>query len=474
MDKLIILLTLGTFMASVDATIVILALPTISNELSAPLFLTSWVIILYTLIIAVFTTQLGRIGDIYGRARMYNLGFAIFTVGSALCGLSNNIYMLLASRAIQAIGGALLQANSGAIVADNYPRNKIGRPFGYLALGWNLGATIGVFLGGAITTLLGWRFIFFINIPIGVIATLLGYRILKDKAKVKARLDILGSALLLISLTLYSLSSSYITVQGVTEFNVFLIILATVFLVLFIIAERKSRSPLIDLRVFKNRVLSASLLALFFQSLGAISTSFLLTLYLQGVRGFSPLYTSIMLSPSYIIASILSPIAGRLTDRYGARVIATLGLSSILLSLILYFMLLTPTTPTYLIAIISSLSGIGSSLFYPANNSAVMGNANAEYYGSISGILRTIGNIGILGSYALSISISSLTIPRNVALGVFAGSVEIGGLSLEYIKGIKDTLLVSIGLIIIAILLSVIRGREERLASSLARNNSNS
>jgi len=474
MDKLIILLTLGTFMASIDATIVILALPTISNELSAPLFLTSWVIILYTLIIAVFTTQLGRIGDIYGRARMYNLGFAIFTVGSALCGLSNNIYMLLASRAIQAIGGALLQANSGAIVADNYPRNKIGRPFGYLALGWNLGATIGVFLGGAITTLLGWRFIFFINIPIGVIATLLGYRILKDKAKVKARLDILGSALLLISLTLYSLSSSYITVQGVTEFNVFLIILATVFLVLFIIAERKSRSPLIDLRVFKNRVLSASLFALFFQSLGAISTSFLLTLYLQGIRGFSPLYTSIILSPSYILASILSPIAGRLTDRFGARVIATLGLSSMALSLILYFMLLTPATPTYLIAIISSLSGIGSSLFYPANNSAVMGNARAEYYGSISGMLRTIGNIGILGSYALSISISSLTIPRNVALSVFAGSVEIGGLSLEYIKGIKDTLLVSIGLIIIAILLSVIRGREERLASSLARNNSNS
>jgi len=474
MDKLIILLTLGTFMASIDATIVILALPTISNELSAPLFLTSWVIILYTLVIAVFTTQLGRIGDIYGRARMYNLGFAIFTVGSALCGLSNNIYMLLASRAIQAIGGALLQANSGAIVADNYPRNKIGRPFGYLALGWNLGATIGVFLGGAITTLLGWRFIFFINIPIGVIATLLGYRILKDKAKVKARLDILGSALLLISLTLYSLSSSYITVQGVTEFNVFLIILATVFLVLFIIAERKSRSPLIDLRVFKNRVLSASLLAFFFQSLGALSTSFLLTLYLQGIRGFSPLYTSIILSPSYIIASILSPIAGRLTDRYGARVIATLGLSSMTLSLILYFMLLTPSTPTYLIAIISSLSGIGSSLFYPANNSAVMGNARAEYYGSISGILRTIGNIGILGSYALSISISSLTIPRNIALSVFAGSVEIGGLSLEYIKGIKDTLLVSIGLMIIAILLSVIRGREERLASSLARNNSNS
>ncbi|MEM1645365.1 MAG: MFS transporter [Ignisphaera sp.] len=465
MDRLIFLLTLGTFMASIDATIVVLALPIISEELSSPLFLTSWIIILYTLVIAVFTTQLGRIGDIYGRAKMYNLGFMIFTIGSALCGFSINIFMLLASRVIQAIGGALLQANSGAIIADNYPRQRIGRPFGYLALGWNLGATAGVFLGGLITTLLGWRFIFFINIPVGVVATTLGFKVLKDKNKVNAKLDILGASLLLISLTLYSLSSSYITVEGISLSNVILIILGTIFLLLFILTERTAESPLIDLRVFKNRVLSASLFASLFQSLGAISISFLFTLYLQGIRGFTPLYTSLILSPSYILASIFSPIAGRLTDKYGARVIATLGLSIMLVAVVCYILLLTPDTSILLIALVSSLIGVGSSLFYPANNSAIMGNARAEYYGSISGMLRTLGNIGILGSYALSISISSLTIPRNIALSVFSGSVSLGGLPIEYISGIRDSLIVSVGIIVVAIILSLIRGKEERLSA---------
>jgi EmrB/QacA subfamily drug resistance transporter len=460
-------------MASVDATIVVLALPSISEELNSPLYLTVWIIMGYTLVISVFTTQLGRIGDIYGRAKMYNIGFIIFTLGSALCGFAINTLNLIIARVIQAIGGALLQANSGAIIADNVPRNQVGKAFGYLALGWNAGATLGVVLGGLIATYLGWRFIFWINIPIGIFAVLSGLKVLKDKVRINAKLDMIGAFSLFLSLLFFSLSSSYVTIEGLNSVNILLIILGILFLIIFILIENNIKYPLIDLRIFKNKVLSASLFALLFQSLGALSLSFLLTLFLQGILGLNPFETSIALVPSYIISAILSPYSGRLSDRYGARIVATVGLSLIALSILLYILLLDNNIKIYEIILISILTGIGSAMFYPANNSAVMGNARMEFYGSISGMMRTLSNIGILGSYALSISISSLTIPRSIALEVFSSSISIGDISPEFLLGIKEAMIVSLVLILISIILSVIRGKEERILNGRTSNKNN-
>lgn len=152
-QKIIIsILMLGTLMGSIDSTIVILAFPTISDSLHADFIATLWVILIYLLVVAICTTQLGRIGDLYGRSRMFNAGFGIFTMGSLFCGLSPGISWLIFSRGIQAIGGALMQANSGAIVADTFPPNARGTAFGYISLGWTSGAVLGIVLGGVITT----------------------------------------------------------------------------------------------------------------------------------------------------------------------------------------------------------------------------------------------------------------------------------------------------------------------------------
>ena len=169
-------LMLGTLMGSLDSTIVILAFPTIADSFHSDLISTLWVILIYLLVVAVTTTQLGRIGDIYGRSRMFNTGFGVFTLGSLFCGLSPSIWWLIASRAVQALGGALMQANSGAIVADTFPPNQRGSAFGYISLGWTGGAMLGIVLGGIITTFVGWEYIFFINLPIGIVATVLGLR----------------------------------------------------------------------------------------------------------------------------------------------------------------------------------------------------------------------------------------------------------------------------------------------------------
>jgi MFS family permease len=172
------ILMLGTLMGALDSTIVILAFPTISSSLHSDMLTAIWIILVYLLVVAVCTTQLGRIGDIYGRSRMFNTGFVIFTLGSLFCGLSPTITLLIASLVIQALGGAFMQANSGAIVADTFPPNVRGKAFGYISLGWTSGAMLGIVLGGIITTFVGWEYIFFINIPIGIIASVLVHRFL--------------------------------------------------------------------------------------------------------------------------------------------------------------------------------------------------------------------------------------------------------------------------------------------------------
>ena len=171
---------LGTLMGSLDSTIVLLAFPTINNSLHSNLATSLWIILAYLIVIAVATTQMGRIGDIYGRSRIFNLGFVIFTVGSALCGFSPHIYLLIGFRAVQAVGGAILQATSGAIIADYFPRERRGRAYGYNSLGFTAGALLGIVLGGIITSFISWQYIFFINIPIGIVAVYVGIRYLKD------------------------------------------------------------------------------------------------------------------------------------------------------------------------------------------------------------------------------------------------------------------------------------------------------
>jgi MFS family permease len=192
---MLFILVLGTLMGALDSTIVILAFPDIAEGLNSNIATTIWIILIYLLILAITTTPFGRLGDIYGRSRMFNSGFAIFTIGSALCGFSPSINYLILFSAIQAIGGSLLQSNGGAIIADIFPVQERGKAFGYNSMGWTIGSMIGIVLGGIITTFVGWEYIFFINIPIGIVAVLLGIIYLKDIGRVDAKMDLGGMAL---------------------------------------------------------------------------------------------------------------------------------------------------------------------------------------------------------------------------------------------------------------------------------------
>jgi EmrB/QacA subfamily drug resistance transporter len=453
---------LGTLMGALDSTIVLLAFPTINDSLHSNLATSLWIILAYLIVLAVATTQMGRIGDIYGRSRIFNLGFVIFTVGSALCGFSPHIYLLIFFRAVQAVGGAIMQATSGAIIADYFPRERRGRAYGYNSLGFTVGALLGIVLGGIITSFISWQYIFFINIPIGVVAVTVGLKYLKDLGKTSAKLDLVGMGLLASALVLLSYGLVNFAAQGLSALNVALAAIGAVLLPAFVLYDRRLENPLVDFQALKIKVLRNAILAAFFTSVGYFSVIFLVIMYLQGIRALTPLNASLLLVPGYVAGSFLGPIMGRLSDKYGSRDIATLGIFFLAVAVLIY-LTMGVMTPLYIVLFASAVSGLGTSMFFPANNSAVMANARAGSYGGISGLLRTVQNIGLVGSYVLSISVAAASIPRSVAFEVFIGTKSLsGGVSQAFISGIDHAFYASVAILALAGILSYIRGKESR------------
>lgn len=462
----------GVTMSAIDTTAVVLGIPVMKTELHSDLLSMVWVIMAYLLITTIATTQVGRLGDMFGRVRMYNLGFAIFTVFSLFCGFSENGAELIAFRIFQGLGGAFIFANSGAILADTFPPNERGKAFGYNGIGWSLGAILGILVGGAFVTFLSWRYIFFINVPIGTGATLVGYFMLKEKSpRLKESLDYGGLLLLGAGLFLILYGVSNITGSGWDYTSGLEMLMGAMLIVSFIFLEMRIKHPLLDLSILRSRILTASIFAAFFQSLATFAVLFLIIMYLQGPRGLSPWNSSILLIPGYILGGVVAPLSGRLSDRIGARVVATIGLSVQIVGILIY-LTFAISTSIYVVILGAVVYGSGNSAFFAPNNSAVMSSAPPKAYGVSNGLLRTMANVGMLSSFAVALLMSSLSIPRTYAFQIFLGVGKINGqLSLEYIRGMHTALLVSIVMLLIAIVLSVLRGRETRNAPPVVRNN---
>ncbi|HUK80882.1 MAG TPA: MFS transporter [Nitrososphaerales archaeon] len=453
----------GVMMSAVDTTAVVLGLPVMMVDLHTDILSMIWVIMAYLLVITILGTQVGKLGDMLGRVRMYNLGFAIFTFGSLLCGLSATGPQIVDFRVLQGVGGALISSNSGAIIADTFPENRRGRAFGYTGFGWSAGAIMGILVGGAFVTFLNWRYIFFINLPIGLAATTVGYVRLRDSApRVRSTFDLLGMVLLGVGLYLWLTFLTDVTGSGWSLTYLPGVLAGTLLMIGFAVWERYYSSPLLNLALLKQRVLTASMLASFFQSLASFAVLFLVIMYLQGPRGLSPWDASVLLIPGYVLGGLVAPIAGRLSDKVGARVIASLGLLIQAVGMLTYYTL-SLGTPLYVVILGSIMTGAGSSCFFPANNSAVMASAPRGAYGIASGLLRTFSNIGMVSSFAVALLIASLSIPRQLAFEIFLGTGGINGaLSAAFVDGLHSALVGSISLLGVALLLSVLRGKEAR------------
>ncbi|MGA7192208.1 MAG: MFS transporter, partial [Anaerolineales bacterium] len=321
--------TIGALMAAIDSTIVILGLPDMMVKLHADLISMIWVIMAYILVSTVFLLSFGRVADMFGRVRMYNLGFVVFTIGSALCGFSGNATQLIIFRLIQGSGAAMMVVNSVALITEVFPPNERGKALGLNAITFSIGGVAGPILGGLILTLADWRWIFFINVPVGIFGAIWGYRVLREMSvrKKGEKFDgigagsfSLGLTALLIALTL-GIEYSFTSTPIVVLFIFFLIGVA-----FFIWWERRAPNPVLDLSLFNNRVYNFSVLSAMIQSLALFAVNFLIVFYLQGVRGYDPLKAALLLIPLPVATSIIAPLGGNIADRIGARIPATIGL----------------------------------------------------------------------------------------------------------------------------------------------------
>ncbi len=460
--------TIGALMAAIDSTIVILGLPDMMVKLHADLIEMIWVIMGYILVSTVFLLTFGRVADMLGRVRMYNLGFVVFTVGSALCGFSASAPELILFRLVQGSGAAMMVVNSVALITEAFPPNERGRALGLNAITFSIGGVAGPILGGLILTLADWRWIFFINVPIGLFGAAWGYRVLREMSvrKQGERFDGVGAAsfslgltALLIALTL-GIQADFTSPIILTLFGVFVVGVA-----FFLWWERRPANPVLDLSLFDNRVYNFSVLSAMIQALALFAVNFLIIFYLQGVLGYDPLKAALLLIPLPIVTSIVAPIGGNIADRIGARIPATLGLL-IQGAALLWFVRITPSTPYWDLAIGLAVMGLGGGLFYPPNTSAAMNASPRNRLGIASGTLATLRQAGMVTSFALSLAVAASSLPRAVMMQLFVGNnVTLGSAPmLAFVTGMHSAFTVSTVLVVIAAGISFVRGPEDRAA----------
>ncbi len=456
-----VVIMIGVLITAIDTTIVVLALPEIQRGLKVGLASVIWVVIGYLLVITLLATQVGRLGDMFGRVRMYETGFLIFILGSLACALSWNEASIIIFRIIQGIGGAFITANSGAIIADLYPPEHRGRAYGYNSIGWSLGAVLGIIIGGFIVTYISWRWIFWINVPIGIGAIMLAIKIFKDKTdRQKHKLDPLG--MFSLGFGLFGLLWA-VTKLATTSINTSILsflIGGIVLLFIFWLIERHQEEPMLHFSIFKIPTMTPSLLAAMFQGLANFAILFLVIMYLQGPRGLTPINASLLLVPGYIIGSAIGPFAGRLADKIGPVLPATFGLGIQVVALFIYAHLAI-NTGLWLVVIASIINGIGASSFFPANSSAIMKASPAKMFGISSGMMRTFANIGMVFSFSVAILVASRSITKKLAFAIFVGVTNLHGhLAIAFTNGLHAAFYVLMSFMLIAALLSLLRGKK--------------
>lgn len=451
-------------MVAIDSTIVILALPNMLQDLHSDLVRMTWVIIGYLLVNTVLQLTFGRMADMFGRVRMYNLGFIVFTVGSVLCGLAQSDTMLIGSRLIQGVGGAMLSANAMAIVTEVFPPSQRGQAMGINAITWGAGSVLGPVLGGFILAITSWRWIFLVNLPIGIIGTLAAYLLLHDIAPNPRgeRFDLLGAFFFSVGLICFLLGLTGGIGSGWLSPSILgLLILGILAMLAFVIRERRVPYPMLDLRLFNNRLYAFSVAAATLQSLSVFAVNFLLIFYLQGVRGYSPLTTAFLILPLALVTSVVGPIGGRLADRIGGTIPATVGLAVQGVALLL-LALLAPTTPYLVLALALGLMGLGGGLFWSPNTSTTMGAAPRNRLGVASATLNTMRNVGMVFSFAVALAVAAASMPPALVNQVFLGTVGHLALSisLAFTAAMSHAFIASIIICVIAIGFSLVRGSQ--------------
>lgn len=411
--------TLGAFMAAVDSNIVTIALPYISKGLSAGYSLLGWVLAGYVLTVAALVLQSGKLGDIYGKKNVYLIGFAVFGVASALCGLSGTAYELIAFRIVQGVGASIMIATAIPMIFASFPPSERGAAVGVNSVAWAVGAVAGPVLGGVLTAI-DWRLIFYVNVPVAALAILVGRARIPGSLNVKGghvgRLNlfsatVLGVAIALVMLWLTLLDSRLVPlgILGVAAFGV---------------VELKSGNPVLNRELLKSRGFVYSVVSLGVMMTAFFGIVFVMSFYFQSVAGFSPLSAGLWIAPLPIALAVTNPLAGRVFDRiHRPAATSIVGAAVVVISLLLLGSAMSARTPGMEVGALLAVIGLGGGFVWAPSISSALKFARSEMRGVANGTAFTLIYIAFATSVALVISISTSALPPGLAAQIHSGSV---------------------------------------------------
>ena len=444
---------IATLIGSINMMIILIALPAIFNgihinPLNSFQYLL-WILMGYLLVVATLLLSFGRLSDMYGRIKMFRLGFLIFTVGSVLLYLTpstgdTGALEIIIFRIIQAVGGALFMANSAAILTDAFPSNERGKALGINVVAGMSGTFLGLVLGG-ILAVFYWRYVFLISVPFGISGFVLSYKLKELSIKaLKTKIDVLGNLTFVLGITLSLVGVTYgLIPYGSNSMGwnnpwvITSMILGLISLILFPIVENRVESPMFRLDLFKIKSFTYGILATLLSALARGGVMILIIILLQGIwlplHGYSysstPFWAGIYLIPLTVGMIIMGPISGILSDKYGPRWIATTGMTIVTLSFLLLVAL--PINFSYLeLGLILFMMGIGNGMFGSPNNAAIMNSVPAKDRGVASGMMYTMFNTAVPASIAIFFTIVVIGLTQNFPEAMTSSLASIGAVQL--------------------------------------------
>lgn len=399
-------IVLMTFMCCLDGSIVNVALPVMSQKLHVSMAAIEWVVTSYLIIICALILIFGRLGDIKGKTKVFTFGILLFTLGSLICGFSSSLITLVAARVIQAVGAAGTMSTSQGIITHVFPSNERGRALGISGTFVALGTMVGPPLGGFIVSAFSWEYIFLINVPIGIITFIMALRTLpKSKKSLDEKLDLKGSVLFMIFVVLLFGCITQGQVVGYTDLYIVSgFVIAIIAFIFFIRAEKRNKEPLLELSIFENRLFSLSIFCGFISFIAISCTNIIQPFYLQDTLKLTPFITGLLMMVYPIILSVVAPVSGYMSDKFGSEFLTFLGLIFTSLGLFLMSML-NEHSSLIILTIFVSLMSIGNGLFQSPNNSLIMSTVPRNKLGIAGSVNALVRNLGMVFGISLSTSL---------------------------------------------------------------------
>lgn len=445
---ILVAVCLFTFMSTLDASIVNIALPVMSRDLHIPMNQAEWVVSIYLIVICALLLVFGKLGDTRGKIRIFKMGSVLFILGSLMCGFSAGLAFLLVARALQAVGAAMTMATNNGIITEVFPFSERGRALGMIGSFVALGSIAGPGVGGLILAHLHWGYIFWINVPVGVVAWFIGQRILpRDITVTRAPIDRAGASLF--AVIMVSLFAAVFIGQeiGFTQPLILgLFVIGIVALVVFVRLELRVDDPILALQLFKNKRFSISILCAFLIFVANFFFNVIAPFYLENARGMAANYAGYALMTFPIVQVVVAPIAGTVSDKIGPELLTFIGLVLISISQVGY-MLANLGTPLWIFMFFIGLVGLGNGIFMSPNNSIVMSSVPVQNLGVAGGINALARELGMI------IGISIATTVLFSAMSHYAGRRVTAYLPAHpeiFIAGMRVAFMVSLAICLVA------------------------